>query len=239
MSGASVELREVGFQYRDAAGALDMSFDLSVPAGSVLAVIGPSGAGKSTLLSLLAGFDRPTSGQVFIAGKDVTAIEPADRPVSMLFQDHNLFGHLDVWSNVALGVSPRLQLNGEQRARTAAALERVGLAGLERRLPGQISGGERQRAALARVLVRDRPVLLLDEPFAALGPAMRSEMLGLLRDLHRETAVTILMVTHSPDDAKAAANLTAFVDAGRIVAISPTKELFAARDIPELTAYLG
>ncbi len=239
MSGAAVELQDVSFAYRDAAGVLDMHFDLSVPAGTVVAIIGPSGAGKSTLLSLIAGFDRPSGGRIVVGGVDVTLDDPANRPVSVLFQDHNLFAHLDVWTNVALGLSPRLRLNAEQKAQIASALERVGLADLQARLPGEISGGERQRAALARVLVRKRPVLLLDEPFAALGPALKAEMLGLIADLNRDTGVTILMVTHTPEDAKAIADLTAFIDTGRVAALRPTAQLFAARDIQALTAYLG
>ncbi len=239
MTGAAVDLKSVAFRYRDAAGVFDMHFDLAVPAGALVAVIGPSGAGKSSLLSLIAGFDRAASGQILIGGRDVTSDGPAARPVSMLFQDHNLFAHLDVWTNVALGISPRLRLNAGETSQIAGALDRVGIASLARRLPGEISGGERQRAALARALVRERPVMLLDEPFAALGPALRKEMLGLVATLHRDTGVTILMVTHAPEDARAIADLTAFLDAGRVVAVRPTAELLAATDIPQLTEYLG
>ena len=239
MTGAALALEGVAFTYRDAVSELPMQFDLAVPEGAVVAVIGPSGAGKSTLLSLIAGFDRPNAGRIRIGGVDVTADPPARRPVSMLFQDHNLFTHLDVWTNVALGLSPRLVLTPEQQEHVAAALQRVGLASFEHRLPAQLSGGERSRVALARALVRDRPVLLLDEPFAALGPALRTEMLGLLKALAHETAVTMLMVTHQPEDARALADLTAFIDAGQVLALRPTAELFAARDIPALTEYLG
>ena len=239
MTGASVTLDDVTFRYRDGGSVLEMRFDLAVPEGAALAIIGPSGAGKSSLLSLIAGFDRPASGRILIGGVDVTASVPADRPVSMLFQDHNLFAHLDVWTNVALGLSPQLRLSEPQRGDIAVALARVGLTALAKRLPADISGGERQRAALARALVRNRPVLLLDEPFAALGPALRRDMLGLLAELQRETGVTILMVTHAPEDARAAAQLTALLDAGRIVAVRPTAELLAATDIPQLTDYLG
>jgi thiamine transport system ATP-binding protein len=239
MSGAAVDLNRVAFRYRDDAGLLDMQFDLAVPAGTVVAIIGPSGGGKSSLLSLIAGFDMPTSGTLLIGGRDVTALGPAERPVSILFQDHNLFAHLDLWTNVALGVSPQARLSQAERAVVSAALERVGLSALTHRLPGAVSGGERQRAALARALVRNRPVLLLDEPFAALGPALRQDMLALVRELHRETGVTVVMVTHAPEDARAIADLTAFLDAGRIVAVRPTPDLLAATDIPQLTEYLG
>lgn len=239
MSGATVDLADVVYRYREAQATMSMRFTLHVPAGAFLAVIGPSGAGKSTLLSLIAGFERPESGSIRIGGEDMAGVPPARRPVSLLFQDHNLFSHLDVWTNVALGISPDLRLGPGDRDRVAVALARVGLAELDKRKPGELSGGERQRAALARALVRDRPVLLLDEPFAALGPALRQDMIALLIELQRETGATAVMVTHQPEDALAAAGLTAFLDQGRIVALRPTAELLSASDVPGLREYLG
>jgi thiamine transport system ATP-binding protein len=235
MAGASVELDNVRFHYED----MHMAFDLAVPAGELIALIGPSGSGKTTILNLIAGFERALTGAIGIDGRDVSALPPAERPVTMVFQEHNLFAHLDVTTNVALGISPALRLGPADRERVAAALARVGLDGFEQRLPGQLSGGERQRVALARCLVRDRPVLLLDEPFAALGPALRREMLDLVADIHRERAMTVLLVTHQPDDARRIATRTAFVHAGRILASRPTAELLGAADIPELKEYLG
>ena len=235
MAGASVELDDVRFRYED----MDMAFDLAVPAGALTALIGPSGSGKTTILNLIAGFERALSGAIRIGGRDVGALPAAERPVTMVFQEHNLFAHLDVLTNVALGISPALRLSVADRERVAAALARVGLEGFGRRLPGQLSGGERQRVALARCLVRDRPVLLLDEPFAALGPALRREMLDLIADIHGDRAMTVLLVTHQPDDARRIAARTAFVYDGRILALRPTAELLGAADIPELREYLG
>jgi len=235
MAGASVELDDVRFQYED----MDMAFDLAVPASELTALIGPSGSGKTTILNLIAGFETALGGTIRIDGRDVSGLPAAERPVTMVFQDHNLFAHLDVLTNVGLGISPALRLKPADRERVAAALARVGLEGFERRLPGQLSGGERQRVALARCLVRDRPVLLLDEPFAALGPALRREMLDLIADIHRERAMTVLLVTHQPEDARRIAAQTAFVYAGRILAARPTAELLGATDIPELKEYLG
>src|SRR5690606_10209232 len=124
-----------------------------------------SGAGKTTLLNLVAGFEKPESGRILIGGRDVTLLGPAQRPVSMVFQENNLFAHLSVEKNVGLGRSPSLRLKEADRAAIHDALARTGLSGKQKRLPSELSGGERQRVALARVLVRDRPVLLLDEPF--------------------------------------------------------------------------
>ena len=230
-----IRLEDVRFRYEDMA----MRFDARFPAGSFTAVIGPSGSGKSTLLNLIAGFEVPEQGRVLIAGQDVTALPPDQRPVSMIFQDNNVFAHLSVRENLAIGLSPGLKLDAGQWARVDGVLTQTGIEGLARRRPQEISGGERQRVAIARALLRDRPVLLLDEPFAALGPALRGDMLDLLASLHKHRRLTVLMVTHQPEDAKQAADLTVFLDHGKIVALRPTAELIASTDVPGLQAYLG
>ena len=230
-----IALDHVTFRYED----MEMRFDAAFPDASFTAVIGPSGGGKSTLLNLIAGFEAPQQGRVIIAGADVTKLPPDRRPVSMIFQDNNAFAHLDLWQNVALGVSPSLRLDAEQTARVESALVEVGLGALMHRKPGEVSGGERQRVAVARALVRDRPVLLLDEPFAALGPALRRDMLELVKAMQQARRLTVVMVTHQPEDALAAATHTAFLEAGRIVALRPTAALFAAKDLPGLRDYLG
>lgn len=229
-----ITLENVGFRYEDMA----MNFDLEVAKGELVGVIGPSGAGKSTLLSLIAGFDLPVAGRISLAGADMAGVAPDQRPVSMIFQDHNSFAHLDVWTNVALGVSPRLKLDAEQRDLVGSALERVELSGFTARKPTELSGGERQRIAIARALVRDRPVLLLDEPFTALGPALRREMLDLIKEIQKERTLTILMVTHQPEDAEYAASRIAFVQNGRIAHFLPKKQFFAASAPAEIRAYL-
>ncbi|RWH16475.1 ATP-binding cassette domain-containing protein, partial [Mesorhizobium sp.] len=164
--GLAVTLDGVSFSY----GEASFRFDVEFAAGRITAIMGPSGSGKSTLLNLVAGFESPNAGKVLIGGIDVDNAPPSARPVSMVFQENNLFAHLSVEANVGLGRSPSLKLTADDHRAVAEALGRVGLAGKEKRLPRELSGGERQRVALARVLIRDRPVLLLDEPFASLGP---------------------------------------------------------------------
>lgn len=229
-----IKLESVGFRYED----MVMNFDLQVAKGELVGIIGPSGAGKSTLLSLIAGFDDPVSGRISIAGADMAGVAPDQRPVSMIFQDHNSFAHLDVWTNVALGISPDLNLDPRQSERVDEALGRVGLSDFKARKPTELSGGERQRIAIARALVRDKPALLLDEPFTALGPALRRDMLDLIREIQKERKLTVLMVTHQPEDAKYAASKIAFVQNGRIAHVLPAKKFFSASAPAEISAYL-
>lgn len=215
-----------------------LSADWAVPEGARLAVIGPSGAGKSTLLMTLAGFIDPVAGRMTWNDKDLGPIPPGKRPLSILFQDQNLFPHLTLSQNLGLGISPRLTLSAEEWDKVHAALGRVGLDGMGARTPAQLSGGQLGRAALARALLRNRPLLLLDEPFAALGPALKAEMLDLVLDTTAETGTTVLMVTHDPNDARRFADLTVLVAEGVAHAPRPTAELFA-NPPPALAAYLG
>ncbi len=221
-AGAAVRLEQLSFSHGETA----MLFDADIAPSSITAIIGPSGSGKSTLLNLVAGFETPKSGRVLIGSVDVTALAPAARPVSMVFQENNLFAHLSVENNVALGRSAALRLTAEDRQAVAEALSRTGLAGKEKRLPRELSGGERQRVALARVLVRDRPVLLLDEAFASLGPALREDMLDLVKEVHAERRMTILFVTHQPGDARRLADTILFLENGTIAASGPAEKFF-------------
>ena len=212
--------------------------DWQVPAGAKVAVIGPSGAGKSTLLSAVAGFFAPAQGRVLWQGSDLAPLNPGARPMTILFQDQNLFPHLTLGQNLGLGLRPDLRLDPPQRAQVDAVLDRVGLNGLGARRPAQLSGGQVGRAALARALLRARPMLLLDEPFAALGPALKAEMLALVDEVAIETGALVLMVTHDPTDALAFAEMTVLVAEG--VAHAPTRTGLLLKDPPPaLRAYLG
>ncbi len=177
-----------------------MHFNAHISKGEKVAIIGASGAGKSTLLSLIAGFSTPTRGEIWLNGKNHTRTQPHQRPVSILFQDNNLFNHLSVEKNIALGIAPHLKLNKAQQQSVIEIAEQVGLAELLKRLPEDLSGGQRQRVALARCMLRERPILLLDEPFSALDQALRADMLSLLRLLCQEKNLTLLMVTHQPEE---------------------------------------
>lgn len=178
-------------------------FDLELDEHSVHAVVGRSGSGKSTLLNLVAGFLEPVSGDVRWHGDSLLGREPAERPVTTLFQDDNLFDHLSVEDNVGLGLDAGLKLDGAQREAIRMALVDVGLEGFGARSPARLSGGERQRVALARCLLRERPILLLDEPFAALDSTTREDMLALTRRVIERHRPCVLMVTHDEDDAGA------------------------------------
>lgn len=222
-------IRQAGFELRA---------NWSLEKGRRLAIIGPSGGGKSTLLAAIAGFLPLAGGRIRINGQDIGPLDPGHRPVSLLFQDHNLFGHLDVGQNTGLGIRPDLKLTKGDLARVGRVLAHVGLEGFERRKPAELSGGQRQRVALARALLRDRPLLMLDEPFAALGPALKAEMLDLVAEITTETGATLLMVTHDPADAERIAGLTTLVADGHATAPASTAALFA--DPPAaLRHYLG
>ena len=207
-----------------------LTIDVAVPANSITAVLGPSGAGKSTLLNLIAGFETLSSGNIVLHGVEHSRTPPAQRPVSFVFQDNNTFAHMSARDNVAIGISPSLQLTDKQKTEVDDALAKVELTSLANRKPADMSGGERQRIALARVLVRKRPILLLDEAFAALGPALRKDMLELVQNLQRQLQLTVLMVTHQPEDATTIADRIIFVGEGQVHQAQPVSAFLNSED---------
>lgn len=194
-------------------------FDIELDTHSIYALLGRSGSGKSTLLNIIAGFLKAHAGNVKWNEQNLTELEPAQRPVTTLFQDHNLFSHLNVMQNIGLGISPNLKLNSEQKANLHTVLDNVGLAGYEKKLPGSLSGGEQQRVALARCLLRRQPILLLDEPFSALDATTRQEMIVLLQQLIEHYKPCVIMVTHDEDDAKAMNATMLRMESDRVVAV--------------------
>lgn len=221
-----------------AQGDFQMRADFTLEGGRKYAVIGPSGAGKSTLLSAICGFVPLASGRMLWAGDDITDAPPGAREMTMLFQDNNLFPHLSVLQNVGLGLRPDLRLNNKEREQVEHALARVDLMQFADAKPGNLSGGQRSRVALARVLVQARPLVLLDEPFAALGPALRNEMLDLVQDTVAQTGAAMVMVTHAPEDVRRIAEEVIFVEGGKAHAPRPAAVLMDDPP-PELRAYLG
>ncbi|WP_407706971.1 thiamine ABC transporter ATP-binding protein [Actinobacillus porcinus] len=191
-----IKLNQLQFQYKD----MQMHFDLQVKAQEKIAIIGASGAGKSTLLNLIAGFEQGHAGEIWLNGENHTQTEPHLRPVSMLFQDNNLFPHLTVEQNLGLGIHPSLKLNHDEKQRVQQVASAVGLQAFLKRKPTALSGGQKQRVAIARCLLRDKPILLLDEPFSALDPHLRQEMLNLIDGLCTEKKLTLLLVTHQPSE---------------------------------------
>ena len=214
-------------------------FDLTVGRGERVGIAGPSGAGKSTLFQIIAGFLEPDAGRIALDGEDHTASPPFQRPVSLMFQSGNMFDHLDVATNVGLGISPHFASRSSEMARVGEALAKVGLAGFERRRTHGLSGGEQQRVALARALVRDRPILLLDEPFAALGPSMRRDFTALLAGLQRERGLTLLVISHAPQEMAGLVDRLLFIEGGRIAADGDYASMMADASGTALGRYLG
>lgn len=221
-----------------AVGDFTLSADFAICKKEIIAIIGPSGAGKSTLLSCIAGFLPPRSGHIRMDDQVVTDWHVAKRPLSILFQDANLFPHMTASQNVGLGLRPSLRLTARESMDVRDALSRVGLAGMEDRKPKDLSGGQQTRVALARILLRKTPLLLLDEPFSALGPAMKVDMLDLVTALSSDLEQTVLMVTHDPMDALRIADRTIIVADGVATPPEDTRTLF---DTPpeSLRTYLG
>jgi thiamine transport system ATP-binding protein len=219
-------------------GDFALTANTAFPSQTIVGLIGPSGAGKSTLLSAIAGFLLPVKGKVCWNDADLANLSPGARPVSMLFQDNNLFPHLTALQNVGLGVRPDLRLSADQAEAAAAALTEVGLAGFGDRKPSALSGGQQSRVALARVLVADRPLVLLDEPFAALGPALKDEMLDLVKAKLCAAGKTVIMVTHDPADARRIADYAVLVADG-VVAEAVATSILLDNPPPALAEYLG
>jgi thiamine transport system ATP-binding protein len=231
----AIVLEHVRFSWPD----MPMEFDVSIARNTIAIVTGPSGSGKSTLLNLIAGFEAAASGRITIDDLNCTDSPVSGRPVSFLFQEHNLFAHLTVETNAGFGIAPRRMLGAIERRRVKDALASVGLAGKEDRLPHQLSGGERQRAAFARILLEDRPVLLLDEPFASLGPSLRLEMMALLTELQSTKPRTILAVTHHPQEWRGVAESFVFVDEGRVLATGAMADIENPSLPDSVRHYLG
>jgi len=190
---------------------LTISTNISLEPEKIYAVVGPSGAGKSTFLNLISGFASISSGSIIWNEQEISHLPPAKRSVSILFQDNNLFPHLSVWRNLALAVTHWPKISRDNEEKLKAVMSEVGILGLENRKPSQLSGGQQSRVALARVLLQKNKILLLDEPFSALGPSLKDQMLELIKKIAKNKKLLVLMVTHEPADAKKVASQTLVV----------------------------
>ena len=228
--------------FTDPAGAPVKAVDdvtLDVSAGEFVSLLGPSGCGKTTLLRMIAGFETPTSGELYLDGRLVTHLPPNARDAAMVFQSYALFPHLTVFENVAFGLRVRNVPSGEITERVTEALGLVGLGGLERRSPDQLSGGQQQRVALARAVVTRPRVLLLDEPLSNLDAKLREQMRVELRRIQRHLGITAIYVTHDQVEAMTLADRILVLDRGRIQQVAPPAELYARPANPFVSEFVG
>jgi iron(III) transport system ATP-binding protein len=225
---AGIEFRNVSKRFgtgADAPLAVD-AISFRVAAGTLTTILGPSGSGKTTTLRMIAGLEAPSAGRILIAGRDVTDAPATERDVSMVFQSYALFPHLDVLANVAYSLDVSRVPKAEARRRARAALDGVGLPGLERRLPSELSGGQQQRVALARALVLEPAVLLFDEPLSNLDARLRRSMREEIRALQQRLALTVAYVTHDQAEAMAVSDQVIVMERGRIAQAGTPAELY-------------
>jgi len=215
------------------------SFNLSVGDGELVCLLGPSGSGKSTLLRMIGGFETPSSGIIAIDGEDVTRVPPEKRPTGMVFQSHALWTHMNVYNNLAFGLKLRRLPAAEIRRKVEAVLELVGLAGYGTRGTSQLSGGQQQRVALARSLVLEPKILLLDEPFASLDQHLRERLREEVRDIQQRLKITTLFVTHGQDEALALADRIVVMRDGRTEQIARPDLVYRQPETPFVAGFIG
>ena len=219
-------------------GGFRLTADFEIERGSLISIVGPSGAGKSTILNALAGFIPLTSGVIKWNGSEITKLDPGLRPLSILFQDYNLFSHLTVKDNIAIGLRPNLKLDDLETEMVNSVIEEVGLSQFKFIKPFQLSGGQRTRVSLARSIVRSKPILLLDEAFSGLGPALRSEMIKLIKDKSIKEGITLIMVSHHIKDAIELDQKVIFVNDGETM--KPTNVSIFINSLDEnIRDYIG
>ncbi|MFC3165609.1 ABC transporter ATP-binding protein [Ciceribacter thiooxidans] len=214
-------------------------FSLEVAAGELVCLLGPSGSGKSTVLRMIGGFEQPTAGMVSIDGEEVTYVPPNRRPTGMVFQSHALWTHMNVYRNLAFGLKLRGLTASEIRDRVEAVLELVGLAGYGGRMTNQLSGGQQQRVALARSLVLEPKILLLDEPFASLDQHLRERLREEVRDIQQRLRITTLFVTHGQDEALSMADRIVVMRNGRTEQADRPEVIYRDPQTPFVAGFIG
>ncbi len=242
MADVAVEVRDLVKQFPNPGGGVVNAVDhvtLQIEDGEFFSLLGPSGCGKTTTLRILAGFERPTSGEVRIKGRLVNSVPPYARPVNMVFQNYALFPHMTVFQNVAFGLEMERVPKAEIERRVEAALALVRMAGMGARHPAQLSGGQQQRIALARALVKRPSVLLLDEPLGALDLKLRKEMQLELKALQQQVGITFVYVTHDQEEALTMSDRIAVMNQGKVLQIGPPAEIYERPNCRFVADFIG
>jgi ABC-type Fe3+/spermidine/putrescine transport system ATPase subunit len=234
---AGISLRGLTKRFGSVTAVDDLTLDLAP--GELVALLGPSGCGKTTTLRMIAGFETPTQGRVLLGERDVTEAPPERRSCGMVFQNYALFPHLTVRQNIAFGLQMQSVPRGEIARRVGEILDKVGLGGLGARYPRQLSGGQQQRTALARALVINPSVLLLDEPLANLDAKLREEMRFFIRSLQREFRITTLYVTHDQAEALVLADRVAVLMQGVLQQVGPPEEVYRRPGTLGVASFIG
>ncbi|MDI6028745.1 ABC transporter ATP-binding protein [Corticibacterium sp. UT-5YL-CI-8] len=232
-----IEFRNVTKRFGDFTAVNDLS--LSIYEREFFALLGASGCGKSTLLRMLAGFEEPTSGSIFLDGQDLRGIPPYRRPVNMMFQSYALFPHMTVEQNIAFGLKQDGMAKAEIEQRVTEMLKLVKLSQFAKRKPHQLSGGQRQRVALARAVAKRPKVLLLDEPLGALDKKLREETQFELMDLQQKLGLTFVVVTHDQEEAMTMADRIAILDKGEVMQVATPAEVYEAPGSRFVAGFVG
>ena len=232
-----IQFQNVTKRFGDFTAIDDLTIDIFER--EFFALLGPSGCGKTTMMRMLAGFEAPTEGKIFLAGQDIAPVPPNQRAVNMMFQSYALFPHLSVWENIAFGLKREGLPRNDINARVEEMLRLTRLEKFARRKPHQISGGQRQRVALARSLAKAPKLLLLDEPLGALDKKLREETQFELMDIQEKTGTTFVIVTHDQEEAMTVASRVAVMDEGRLIQVSTPDRIYEAPNSVYVADFIG
>lgn len=232
-----VEIVDVSKRYGGVLAAKNVS--LHVEKGEFFSLLGPSGCGKTTTLRMIAGFIQPTEGSIRVDGHDMLGLPPEKRGIGIVFQNYAIFPHMNVFDNIAFGLRMRKLKRSEIQSRVRAALQQVGLPGYENRYQREMSGGEQQRVALARVLVTEPHILLLDEPLSALDKQLREEMKYWIKDLQQQLGITTVYVTHDQGEALAMSDRIAVMRGGSVLQVGTPREIYERPTDLFVTSFIG
>ncbi len=233
----AVEVRNLAKHYGDFVALKNVN--VTIAAGEYFVLLGPSGGGKTTLLRTIGGFQKPTSGDVFLHGKSVGHLPPDKRPTTMVFQAYALFPHMNVTQNVGYGLKVAGLPKAQIADKVAHALDQVGLTKFAQRKPHELSGGQQQRVQLARAIVLDRDILLLDEPLAALDAQLRKDMCLELKHLQEKVGITFIHVTHNQEEAMTVADRIALIANGDLVEVGRARDIYRAPEKSFTASFVG